>query len=502
MGILLGNPADFQEWVINHQNNLKELFPCLHDASYNHDRCNHYPRAIMGEYLKERFEEAYQKAQALGLVVDLYSRSEVIDLEEKRDKIHLTVKHLISGSIFSCIADRVLLATGHWFEEKRQHNYFPSPWPAKNLLQKIPEGEKIAVIGTSLSAIEVVLTLTSDGHFMRDDSNELVYVPPSNPRRFALYSRRGLLPKVRGKMGKYRNRFLTREKVESLIAANQGYLTLEAVFQLLNLELEAVYGHGINWKEVVNPTRTPVDLLQQYLADAKSGDGPDGELIWQTVLHQSFDMVREIYLRLTLEDRKRFDEEYTSIFFTHAATQPIINAEKIVALMKAGIVEVFKLGRDYQFVKNRSKESYELIYKDHKGDIKRDAYRYVVNARGQSKSIKTDPSTLTKNLLKRGIAQTEETQIVQQINRQSPRSASPLQTACQTYKTGSMWIDPKTHHIMRQASDKITTKSDAVYAVGAMTRGQIIDTSMAYGIVQSTARIANGLVDDLKQVLM
>jgi hypothetical protein len=146
------------------------------------------------------------------------------------------------------------------------------------------------------------------------------------------------------------------------------------------------------------------------LEDARHGDGPDGELVWQTVLHQSFDMVREIYLRLALEDRERFDKTYTSLFFTHAATQPAINAEKMLALMKSRLVEVFKLGRNYQFVKNDTKDDWEFIYQDSNGETKTDAYRYVVNARGQAKSIQTDPSPLTKNLLKRGIVQNEETQ--------------------------------------------------------------------------------------------
>ena len=500
MGILFGNPADFQEWVIHHQHSLQEQYPYMDDVSFGRGGCNHYPRAIMGAYLTHRFHEAYQNAQALGLAVELYSRSEVIDLKERHDKIHLTVKNRLSGSTFSCIADRVLLATGHWFEEKERNNYFPSPWPAKNLLERIPKGEKVAVIGTSLSAIEVVLTLTSDGHFIRDDSDKLVYVPPANPRRFALYSRGGLLPKVRGKMGKYRNRFLTRKKLESLIAENQGYLSLEAVFQLLNSELEAAYGHAINWETVVSPTRPPAELLQQYLEDARNGDGPDGELVWQTVLHQSFDMVREIYLRLSLEDRERFDKTYTAVFFTHAATQPAINAEKMLALMKSGLVEVFKLGRNYQFVKNDTKNGWEFVYQDFNGRTKRDAYRYVVNARGQAKSIQADPSPLTKNLLKRGIVQNEETQSVQKEDRQGNRSATQPKNKLHTYKTGSMWIDPETHHVMRQASDNIPTRSKAIYAVGAMTRGQIIDASMAHGIVQSTARIAHHWVDDLKQV--
>ncbi|MGD8257856.1 MAG: FAD/NAD(P)-binding protein [Desulfobacterales bacterium] len=503
MGILVGHPEDFQDWATTNYDGLKERYPWIEDTSFGYEECNHYPRAIMGEYLKERFQEAHQKAQALGLGVELFSGSEVIDLEERSDdKIHLTVKQLSSGSIFSCIADRILLATGHWFEKKEEHNYFPSPWPARQLLEKIPEGEKVAVIGTSLSAIEVVLTLTSNGHFIRDNSNELVYVPPTNPRKFALYSRRGLLPKVRGKMGKYRNMFLTRKKLESLIAENQGYLNLEAVFQLLNSELEAAYGHDIDWNAVVDPTRPPAELLQQYLEDARHGDGPDGELVWQTVLHQSFDMVRKIYLRLSLEDRKRFDKTYTSVFFIHAATQPAINAEKMLALMKSGLVEVFKLGRNYQFVKNDTKDVWEFIYQDSNGETKRDVYRYVVNARGQAKSIQTDPSPLTKNLLKRGIVQNEEAQPVQQENRQSNRSVKQPKTKLNTYKTGSMWIDPVTHQVIRKVSDKTPVKSNSIYAIGAMTRSQIIDASMAHGIVQSTARIANSWVDDLKKIKM
>ena len=502
MGILFGNPADFQEWVIHYQDSLQQQFPYFENASFGRNGCNHYPRAIMGAYLMDKFHEAYQNAQALGLEVELHSQSEVIDLEEKHDKIHLTVKKRLSGSIFSCIADRVLLATGHWFEETERNHYFPSPWPAKNLLERIPEGEKVAILGTSLSAIEVVLTLTSDGQFIRDDSDKLVYVPPANPRRFALYSRRGLLPKVRGKMGKYCNRFLTSEKLESLIIENNGYLKLEAVFELLNSELEAAYGRAINWKAVVSSTRPPAELLQQYLEDARHGDGPDGELVWQTVLHQSFDMVREIYLRLSLEDRERFDKTYTSLFFTHAATQPAINAEKMLALMKSGLVEVFKLGRNYQFVKNDAKNGWEFIYQDSNGETKRDAYRYVVNARGQAKSVRTDPSPLTKHLLKRGIVQNEEIQPVQPENSHSNRSAKQPKIKLHTYKTGSIWIDPETHHVIRKASNKKPVNSNSIYAVGAMTRGQIIDASMAHGIVQSTATIASSWVNDLKKVKM
>jgi hypothetical protein len=51
--------------------------------------------------------------------------------------------------------------------------------------------------------------------------------------------------------------------------------------------------------------------------------------------------------------------------------------------------------------------------------------------------------------------------------------------------------------MQRGAADK-AERSGKIYAVGAMTRGQIIDASMARGIVQSTAEIADGLIHFLK----
>ena len=496
MGILPDNPADFQEWVRYRRNELKKRFPYLNEASFESGICRHYPRAIMGAYLKKRFQDACQRARTMGMRVDLYPQTEVVDLMERRGKIHLTVKHCMSGSSFSRVADRVLLATGHWVEEKKQTNYFPSPWPAEKLLRQIPDGAKIAVIGTSLSAIEVVLTLFSNGHFTRNGSGKLIYMPPRNPRQLVLYSRRGLLPKVRGKMGAYRNTFLTYSNLERLLGRKNGSLTLEAVFQLLNADLESAYGHSINWNAVVSPEGSSAELLQKYLADAKNGDGPHGELIWQTVLHQSFGMIREVYLRLSPKDKLRFDREYTSIFFTHAATQPIINAEKMLALMKSGLVEVVKLGSDYRFLKSDSKDAYEFVYRDSSGIKTRDSYRYVVNARGQPTSIQTDPSPLTKNLLKRGIVQTQGTKPLKNAL-QGSRSSTRQNMNLDAGQIRGVRIDPATHQLIRQTQHKTSETSCVIYAVGAMTRDQIIDASMARGIVASTAIVAKNLFHDL-----
>jgi len=75
--------------------------------------------------------------------------------------------------------------------------------------------------------------------------------------------------------------------------------------------------------------------------------------------------------------------------------------------------------------------------------------------------------------------------------------APESETAGASYKTGSIWIDPETHLVMQRVVDTKIAKSGMIYAVGAMTRGQIIDASMAHGIVQATSRIADNVFDYL-----
>ena len=505
MGILDDNPGDFHEWVYNNSDHLQKQFSFFRDSSYeakaSRPNCNHYPRAIMGEYLKIRFKEAVESAREVGLAIKCYPTSEVVDLSQKGKQICLSIKDLRAKNYLSGEADRVLLATGHWFEKNDQDRYFSSPWPARKLRRNIPQGAKVAVIGTSLSAIETLLTLTSEGTFTRSNTGELVYASPDNPRKFVLYSRRGLLPKVRGKMGNHRNKFLNRENLDRLLSENRRTLTLDSILNLLNFELEDAYGHKIDWEEVLNPTGRPADLLARYLEDAVNGDGPQGDLIWQTILQQSFDMVRDVYLNLTLEDRRRFDKNYTSVFFTHAATQPAINAEKLLALLKAGIVEVRKLGGNYRLIKNAVEDCYEFTYRDSRGNLRTDAHPYVVDARGQEKSLETNPAELAKNLLKSGTILIEEFRPPGYMADSNIEFKTELETAGDAYKTGSIWIDPETHHIMQRGPDKKVTQSSTIYAVGAMTRGQIIDASMARGIVQATSRIADDLVNYLTRII-
>lgn len=494
MTVRVSRPGDFQTWVLDSGLSFEESssspgHPGLIAKAAPGGSCHHYPRAVMGEYLKARVRDARNSAKNSGVALSLHTNSEVVDFVECDGRIYLDARHAAGDKTLVGPFDGALLATGHWVEPTGLDNDFPSPWPADELLQKIPPGATVGVIGSSLSAIEVALTLTSDGRFSRKDDGNLVYLPPAEPRKITLYSRSGLLPRVRGRIGARRNRYLTCMRLREEIALNPDGIVLSALFGLLNRELADAYGRPVDWQNIVNPSESALQRLEGDLRMALYGDGIDGALIWQTVLVEIFPLVRDVYLHLTPEDRARFDREFNTLFFLHAATQPVINAEKIRALIKAGIVSVVRLGRHYRQSTNDKTGMYLLEYKQKNGIQRGDLFSCRVDARGQRRSVASDPSELMHNLLRKGIVDFE--------NRQRTSSAEPFdQKSC---CSGSVLIDPATHRVLPSASmsaryASIQENDFDLFAVGAMTRAQMIDASMAYGLARSTADIAAQLI--------
>lgn len=495
MGVFAARPGDFQTWIDQNPAYLKKRFPGYPQQAFEPERgpdlCGHYPRAFMGEYLRTRFQEAIQQARRLNLPVTLYPRHEIINVERigRLVRLHARCDDAKNGGVYD--TDAALLATGHWISKDSRENYFDSPWPADRLLSGIPAGASVAVIGTSLSAIETALTLTGDGRFVETRGGDLQYIPSENPRRVHLYSRRGLLPKVRGRVGPYANQYLTPAAFETGRSTGIARTSLEKMFALLNQELEAAYGRQIDWDAVLSPAQDPQTFLAQSLRDAVHGDEPGGTVIWQTVLRQVVPYIRDWYAHLAPPDRLRFDQEFTSVFFTHAATQPHINAAKLLALMKAGLVKVIRLGRSYRFYREAASAGYRFDYAAASGKPISDVFPFVVNARGQSVSIETDRSELAQNLIRAGYMHRIPAEIPGAL---PPRSedARKGEKMGRAHPSGTLLIDPETCRVQSLSSKQ--SISGAVYAVGAMTRGQIIDASMAHGLCRSTAAICEELL--------
>jgi hypothetical protein len=75
------------------------------------------------------------------------------------------------------------------------------------------------------------------------------------------------------------NIFLNRENLARILSANNGKLSLESIFKLLDAELANAYGHKVNWEEVINPSGKPDEYgnlkrdAYHYVIDASMAHG-------------------------------------------------------------------------------------------------------------------------------------------------------------------------------------------------------------------------------------
>ena len=496
MSIVSSYPDDLSDWIAACENDLKFKYPEFDIWFSEADKEDlvkaHPPRMIIGLYLRDCFNRAVQIAEELGVSMQVYIKSEVTDIQDLGRELIITALGLETGEIIRCPTDKVLLATGHWFNTTRKPGYFSSPWPAQTLLEQIPENEPVAVIGTSLSAIDAALTLFSEGSFTDRGSGSLEFQPSASARSVTMFSRNGILPKIRGRSGSYRNRFFTMAGLQALMTKKKEGLTLADIFVLLDRELTTAYGKTIPWDEIRFPQKDHIAMLEAEIQQVREGDNPDQDILWQTILFQSLSVIKTAYLKLIPDQKQRFETDFQSIFMAHAAPVSLVIAQKILALLESGFLKIHRLSHPVKLDKTSQKSGFEFSYLDRYGGTRNETFKFVVDARGQSRSYRSNPSTLAKNILSSGLAQIEE-----QSMGKNESSAVFLEKEGKPYKGRGIWVDPESCGVIAGTEKDGLAVSSKLFAVGAMIQGQIINASMARESVKSTYHIAVQIIDEL-----
>ncbi len=515
MTIAIDDPEDLYRWIDENRRELRAWFSekmeregKRSEADLFSDLSRNCPRIVVGKYLKERFAETISEARKEGVSVDLFPAHEVLDAADLGERVRIDLKNLDTRSPRSIHADRMVLATGHWssrpgFDFEGSSNYFSSPWPADELLKNIHGDRRAAILGTSLSAIDAALTLASAGEFVRCDDGSLDYIPPENPIHILLCSRRGLLPKPHGKRSDYRNRFLTPENMDRLIARGKGNISLQESFQLLDSELRSIYGHSIEWKTVMNPEGGPSDILEHDLSMAKNGDLPDGSVGWCTVLRQAFvddlfTVFWKFYGSLSPENKVRMGAEFASLLRIYGGPTPILNMERLWALMKSGVLEVVTLGREYTISRYEQTGDFEIAYTDPNGQTRRDSCQYLINCTGLGHKYAENPSPLARSLIRSGQVLLESEPLPENPN--APRNGVDLgaggsrNASPATYESGGVKVDPDTLQIINRDANGNETRSGAMFAVGLMIGFPFWSARISAHL---TKRVADVLIDQL-----
>jgi uncharacterized NAD(P)/FAD-binding protein YdhS len=324
-----------------------------------------YPRIVLGEYLEAQFKQVVEQGLAKGHTIEVKPRHRVVDIRLDADDIHLTV-NVPDGEQKNYAFDHVVMATGHDWPEttEMKPGYFMSPWPATVL--KTIEPCSVGILGTSLSAIDALVTVsTAHGAFYLDPAGQLQYQGAAGSESFqaALMSRKGLLPEADFycEYPYIPLQFCTREAVQALIESGSANL-LNKVFELFKRELAACdpdYAAKIGLSLLDVETFAPAYFADREaadpfawaasnLAEAKQNKIDCHTVQWRYAILRMHEIISRAIPYLDEEDLGRFHKRFKTVFVDDYATVPHQSIERLLALRRAGKLDILKLGTDYE----------------------------------------------------------------------------------------------------------------------------------------------------------
>jgi uncharacterized NAD(P)/FAD-binding protein YdhS len=182
-------PQSFAEWLESQDDDrLRELHV---ERPVSRDKI--YPRVALGDYFNAQFTELVKALEEHGISVDVRCDSEVTDIVPDGRSDFEVVTH--SGIRKRC--DGVVIATGHVWERDEDRVNYASPWPIGKLLPAAGKYHSfpIGLLGSSLSAVDVINVLAHHHGRFQDSDGKLSYepFPDAEGFRIVMHSADGLL---------------------------------------------------------------------------------------------------------------------------------------------------------------------------------------------------------------------------------------------------------------------------------------------------------------------
>jgi uncharacterized NAD(P)/FAD-binding protein YdhS len=341
-----------------------------------------YPRLVLGEYFRTQIETIIGIARCKDIRVDVRTRTRVIDAGTASEGISLTVKPP-TGTIYQARFDHVVLATGHQWPAvpEIRPGYFISPWPAE-VLKSVPACE-VGIRGTSLTAIDAsVAVALAHGEFTQTANGKLNYLPFADTASFhmTMLSRKGLLPEADfyAPLPYEPLSICTSDEIEKRIAAD-GPARLDDVFALFKLELihaDPEYAVKIGLTEAT----TLEDFHDRYFTERAANDAftwaehnlkeaqsnYEKKIVvgWRYAILRMHEVVERLVPHLEGKDYQRFSTYFKPIFVDDYATVPHKSINRLLALHRAGKLDVLALGDKYQIDTYREEGGVELKFKN------------------------------------------------------------------------------------------------------------------------------------------
>ncbi len=371
MGIFPHERMHFVQWMHENQDMIARKYPqvSVHPDAYP-------PRMLFGQYVQEMFAAYCNLAQKQGIIVDLI-RAEVVDATLTKDNKLI----LITDEHQSFKADYCILATGNTASNsfrklQKQANFFSSPWPSSRLLKKITNKRaSVSIVGSSLTAIDALITLIDNGH--------------KGPISF--FSLKGLLPRVQSPTEiPYQRKVLTLANVRKHIREKQNPLRLTDLIRMFRSEAESFLEKPLDWVAEEREFRDQLQLLEEDIALATGK-----QCLLQNILYSLRDETYAIWKLLPDDQKLLFLKWMKPYFDINRHAMPMENGIKIQKVLHAGQLTIIGNTDDIRWKNKR------FILTTEDGQV--NEADYVINASGPTVVVKEMiDQPLLPQLLKKG----------------------------------------------------------------------------------------------------
>src|SRR5690606_33854721 len=164
--------------------------------------------------------------------------------------------------------------------------YIDFPWPSERIIQGIGKNEHVGVLGSSLSAVDAIMTLVDNGH----------------RGSISLFSPDGMLPRVQPEETKALTRkFLTLENIHRIRRKTLQPVGIEKIFELFQREVEEYSGKPIDWKGLRREGKPAGPILSDDISSAEKG----GDAILALCYALRYDAA-EIWSSFNVPEKERF----------------------------------------------------------------------------------------------------------------------------------------------------------------------------------------------------
>lgn len=349
-------PQDLVGWLTNQPDTYLDNHEIGREAIS--DRA-FYPRVVIGDYFQAQFLGIVDAGRSARHDIIIHEGTTVNDVVPHKLQFDILAEGRGAERF-----DYVVIATGHSFPSAPETSpgYFCAPWPA-TALQSIPSG-KTGVLGTSLSAIDAVVTLAASfGQFSRLKDGRLQYALDEAHGGFhvMMMSRKGLLPEADFYFPiPYEKPLICTEEAVAERIALGGSGLLDDVFDLFRMELQIAdpdYADRIGLPELtvdsfasayygVRDQYDPFEWAEQNLTEAKENYRRRCTVGWRYAILITHEIIESAVGGLNADDLARFNKSFKSIFADDYATVPHLSIERLLALHKAKCLDIMALSEE------------------------------------------------------------------------------------------------------------------------------------------------------------